>query len=113
LRALFSFEFKEGLYEGVWGLLVFYVNFSGICWFFLFWRILDENLVFLSLYQGSQTCDFLATLCKFHSLFWLPVNIYIDVKQTFCSEIQDLHTRIRGSGSPEGSIFAENIQNKA
>jgi hypothetical protein len=49
-------------------------------------------------------CDFLAALCKFPSLFWSPVNIYINVKQKFCSENRVLHTRIRGSGSP-GAVF--------
>jgi hypothetical protein len=60
--------------------------------------------------QGSQTCEFLATLCKFHSLFWSPVNIYIDVKQKFCLEIRVLHTRIRGAASPEGSILPKKRQ---
>jgi hypothetical protein len=39
--------------------------------------------------------------------FGSPVNIYIYVKQKFCSENRVLHTRIRGSGSPEDSIFAK------
>jgi hypothetical protein len=65
-------------------------------------------ITLLNLIQGSQTCDFLATLCKFSSLFCSPVNIYIDAKQKLCSEIRVLHTRIRGYGSPEG-VFLPKI----
>jgi hypothetical protein len=43
---------------------------------------------------------------------FLKRGVYIDVKQKFCSEIRVLHTRIMGSGSPEGSIFTKNSQNK-